>query len=99
MDQRERTDRIPTRLCNQLCQDFLVAIKIPKIYIFKCARGIFNYNDHCDKHLIKWSVPVSKEASRQRCPFLAFPECPGGLMTNRVTLPVPSSSSLSSLSA
>lgn len=31
-------------------------------------------------------------------PFLAFPECPGGLITIRVTLPVPSSSSLSSLS-
>ena len=35
-------------------------------------------------------------ASKQRCPFFALPECPGGLITILSTLPSPPSLSLSS---
>ena len=40
--------------------------------------------------------PDSNIASKQRCPFLALPECPGGLITTFSTLPSPPSLSLSS---
>jgi hypothetical protein len=44
-------------------------------------------------------LPVSKEASKHKCPRLALPECPAGRITTRLTLPRPPSFSLSSLSA
>ena len=40
--------------------------------------------------------PDSYIASKHRCPFLALPECPGGLITTFSTLPSPPSLSLSS---
>lgn len=44
-------------------------------------------------------LPVSNEASKQMCPFFAFPLCPGGRIIILFTLPSPPSASLSSLSA
>lgn len=44
-------------------------------------------------------LPVSNEASKQMCPFFAFPLCPGGRIIILFTFPIPPSVSLSSLSA
>lgn len=44
-------------------------------------------------------LPVSNEASKQMCPFFAFPLWPGGRIIILFTLPNPPSASLSSLSA
>ena len=41
-------------------------------------------------------LPVSNDESKHKCPRLAFPECPGGLITTRSTLPRPPSVSESS---